>query len=409
MAVFTYKALAGTDDVIGTIAADTARQARVLLGERGLIVRDMSDVTTATRADGSRRSFGLTRFRFVASVRRNDLTAILGELATLMGAGVPVLESLDTLAKQYRGTSHDSLIRLRDRIAGGVSVAGAMREQPRVFDELAINIAEVGEDAGTLDTSLQRLAEFRQKSDQLRNRLATALIYPVIVSVVGMLCSLFLMTFIVPKILQPLIEQNLPLPFPTRVVKAASDGLIDWWWLLLVICAVIVGVVSMLLSTDKGRRRWHAMQLRIPIFGTLLQKQIIVRVAVVLSTLLKSGIVLTRALQIAQRSASNRIMADALRDCEIQITAGTELSTAMESTGVFPPMVVQVFALGQHSGRLEEMLDRLAEAYEAQVAVAAQRLAALLEPAMIVVLAGFVLFIVLATVLPILEVGNSIQ
>jgi len=320
-----------------------------------------------------------------------------------------LLESLETIARQHTGRFQTAIVFLRDRVAAGASLAAAMREQPRVFDELCINITEVGEDAGTLDASLDRLAEFRERGDQLRNRVGTALIYPAIVSTLAVFSSLFLMTFVVPKILQPLIEQGLPLPLPTRVVKAASDLALDWWWLMAVAAASAFVGGPLVLQSAAGRRAWDRMVLRLPLLGDLVRKQAIVRIAIVLSTLLKSGIVFVRALQIAQRTTGNRVLRDALQRCETAVTAGGDIGDAMEQTAAFPPMVVQVFALGQQSGRLEEMLDRLAAAYEQQVNTAAQRLAAILEPMLIVLLALFVLFIVLATVLPILEVGNAIQ
>jgi type II secretory pathway component PulF len=405
MAVFTYKAIAtgAADDVSGTIAADTPRQARDLLRERGLVVRDIADYRPTTSAT---HRFVTHRPRRGA---RHLTTTFIRELSTLLAVGAPLLEALETIARQHAGRFQTAIVLLRDRVAAGASLAGAMREQPRVFDDLCVNITEVGEDAGTLDTSLERLAEFRERTDQLRNRVGTALIYPAIVTTLAVFSSIFLMTFVVPKILQPLIEQGLPLPLPTRIVKGASDLALDWWWLMAAIVIGVAGIVAAILRSSAGRRGWDRMMLRLPLLGDLVRKQAIVRVAIVLSTLLKSGIVFVRALQIAQRTTTNRILRDALNRCESAVTAGGDIGDAMEQTAAFPPMVVQVFALGQQSGRLEEMLDRLAIAYEQQVNTAAQRLAAILEPALIVMLALFVLFIVLATVLPILEVGNAIQ
>jgi general secretion pathway protein F len=235
------------------------------------------------------------------------------------------------------------------------------------------------------------------------------LIYPAIVSIVAILASLFLMTFVVPKILEPLLEQGLPLPLPTRIVKGTSDFVLAWWWALALVCAGVVTAFTMFIRQPAGRMKWHTLLLRTPLLGDLIRKQAIVHVAVVLSTLLRSGIVFVRALQIAQRTTSNLVLRDAMRRCEVAVSAGEDIGDALERTEAFPPMVVQIFALGQQSGRLEEMLDRLAIAYEQQVSAAAQRFTAVLEPAMIVTLALFVFFIVMATVLPILEAGNAIQ
>ncbi|HSZ54307.1 MAG TPA: type II secretion system F family protein [Tepidisphaeraceae bacterium] len=407
MAVFLYKAIdPATEDVSGTIAADTPRQARELLRERGLIVRDVRDYQPARRDGGRTRS--LPRWSSRRGLRHHA-TTLVRELSTLLGVGVPLLEALDTIARQHKGRFHAVVVTLRDRVSAGASLAAAMGEQPRVFDELCVNITEVGEDAGTLDSSLDQLAEFRERSEQLRGKIGTALIYPAIVSTVAIFASLFLMTFVVPKILQPLLEQGLPLPFPTRVIKGASDFVLTWWWALLSGIGVIVTAVGLSMRSPAVRFRWHAMLLRLPLLGELVRKQTIVHISVVLSTLLRSGVVFVRALQISQRTTINVVLRDALRRCEITVSAGGDIGQALEQTGAFPPLVIQIFALGQQSGRLEEMLERLAKDYEKQVSSAAQRLTAVLEPVLIVVLALFVLFIVMATVLPILEAGNAIQ
>jgi type II secretory pathway component PulF len=340
---------------------------------------------------------------------KHQTTQLLRELSTLLSVGIPLLEALQTLARQHRGRFQAVIMLLRERVAAGSSLAGAMGEQPEIFDELCINITEVGEDAGTLDVSLERLAGFRERYEQLRSRIGTSLLYPAIVTIVAVFASLFQMTFVVPRILEPLIEQGMPLPLPTRIVKGASDWVLGWWWLLMILAAGLVLAWTWILSAERGRRAWHRALLRLPVLGDLVLKQALVHISIVMATLLRSGVVFVRALQIAQRTTANLILRDALRRSEAAVTAGADVGQAMEETAAFPPMVVQVFALGQQSGRLEEMLDRLALTYDQEVSTAASRLTAILEPVLIIVLALFVLFIVLATVLPILEAGNAIQ
>lgn len=401
MAVFSYKAASPTaQGIAGSIVADTPRQARDLLRARGLVVQDIADHSTATKAKPrfSRQRAGSAQ-----------TTLFIHELSTLLSVGVPLLEALDTLARQHTDRFHRIVLLLRDRVAAGSSLGDAMREQPRVFDDLAINITAVGEDAGTLDTSLERLAEFRERAHQLRNRVGTTLIYPAIVLSAAVAATLFLMTFVVPRILAPLIEQGIELPLPTRIVKGFSDALLRWWWVLLAVVAALAITFSATLRTMAGRLWWHRTLLRLPLLGELLRKQALIRICVVLSTLLKSGVVFLRAIEIAQRTTSNLVLRDALDRCARAVAAGADISVALEQTRAFPPMAIQVFALGQQSGRLEEMLDRLAVNYDQQLSSATARLTALLEPALILLLALVVLFIVLATVLPILEAGNAIQ
>jgi type II secretory pathway component PulF len=402
MAVFTYKAShALTGEQTGTISADTPRQARDALRERGLLIRDMAEAG----ATSPRRSTPLRR----RGASRVQVTAFFRELSTLLGAGLPLLESLETIAAQSSRRFQTRLLLLRERVIAGASLAAAMQQQPDLFDALAVNLTEVGEDSGTLDASLERLSEFRERSDQFRGRIGTALIYPAIVLTTATLASVFLMTFVVPRIIEPLIEQGQPLPFPTRVIKAGSDFLLAWWWAIIALLLAVFISFGAALRTARGRFAWQRLVMNLPVVGEIVRKQAILRICVVVSTLLKSGIVFVRAIEIAQRTTGNLVLREALARGERAINAGQEIAGALAATGAFPPTVVQIFSVGQQSGKLEEMLDRLAESYDQQVQTAAQRLAAILEPAIILLLAGLVLFIVLATVLPILEAGNAIQ
>jgi type II secretory pathway component PulF len=401
MAVFAYKALAADASVVdGMIVADTPRDARDSLRARGLTVQEVAPGRDAAGAGWARLlpgSRGATQAKVVSFLR---------ELSTLLGVGVPLVEAVDTIRSQHRGRFAASLLVLRDRVSAGAGLADAMREQPEVFDELSASIAEVGENAGTLDTALERVAEFKERSAAFRNRLATVLAYPSVVLVMAVGVSVLLMTVVVPNLLNSIVEAGRPLPLPTRVVKFASDWLVHRWWVLLAAAAVAVFAARLVLQTPRGRLWWHRTLLRIPVAGDLARKQAIVRLCVVLSTLLRSGLVFVRSLQIARRTTSNLVLVDALDRCERAVMTGREISESLEETGAFPPVVVRVFSVGQQSGRLEEMLDRLATDYDKQVATAAQRLTAVLEPLLILGLVALVGFIALATILPLLEAAD---
>jgi type II secretory pathway component PulF len=214
------------------------------------------------------------------------------------------------------------------------------------------------------------------------------------------------MTFVIPKLLESLAESGRPLPWPTRVVKAVSDLFVSDWWLLLSAAAltgVLIGVAG---RTEPVRRWWDRLQLRIPLVGPLIQKQSLARVALFLVTMLRSGVVFVKALQIAQRATPNRHIREALSACESAVRNGREISEALDRTGAFPPVVVQIFSVGQQSGRLEEMLDRLATDYEQQVAMASERLTALIEPVLVLLLVGVVGLIAFATILPLMEAAD---
>jgi len=403
MPIFTYKAIhaasQGAQAVTGTLTADSPRQARDTLRSRGYTIQQVSK--TQDRA-------GFKGFRFKLPGQRHQAKTItfIGELSTLLGAGIPLLDALDTILKQNRGGFHDSILQLRDRIASGIGLADSMREQPQVFDELTVTITDVGENSGTLDVVLSQLARFKERSLQFKGQVANALIYPCIVLLLGACVSMFLMTFVLPNMLNALVEADRELPMITRLVKGCSDFLIYQWWVVaagLILSILMFGAAS---RSARCRFFWHKTQLRLPVIGILIRKQAIARVAMVIATLLRTGVEFVRAIQIAEKTTHNLALRKALRQCEAAVHAGQDIADGLEDTGAFPPTVLQIFSVGQQSGKLESMLDRLASDYDQQVALASQRLGAVLEPFLILIMVLMVGAILFATILPILETAN---
>jgi general secretion pathway protein F len=386
----------------GTVIADTPRQARDDLRDRGLTIQSLSPREIAKNAVGLRRLLGRRH--------KQDVLMLIRELATLVGVGLPLLEALDTIIRQLKGRRHAAFrqvtMALRDRVTGGTSLADAMREQPMIFDEMCINLVEVGENSGHLDEALEQLADFRQRAAQFRGRITAALMYPAIVLTAGVAVTVFLMTFVTPSLLASLIEADRPLPLVTRIVKAVSDSLVHGWWLILLVLISAVATAVWVLSTTWGRRKRDALVLRIPVIGELVRKQAVVRIAVVVATLMRSGVVFLQALEVAERATQNSVLKDALSRAREAVHSGREIGEALDASNAFPPTVVQIFDVGQQSGRLEAMLERLATDYDQQGAALSGRLASLLEPILILVLAMLVGFIAFATILPILEAGN---
>lgn len=382
----------------GTITADSPRQARDQLRSRGLSIREINE-QQAGRGE-SRLS------RYLSGRQAGKVTGFLQELSTLLAAGIPLIEALDTITRQHEGRFQHAIMLLRDHVAAGGSLAEAMGAQPVLFDPLAVNIVEVGENVGTLDASLARLVSFRRRASGMKNRVASALIYPCIVLSAGLVLSIFLMTFVMPKVLNVLADSGGKLPFATVAVKFISDLLLNWWWLLAGGVAAAAMGAGVLLRSDRGSMAWHRLLLRLPLLGELIRKQAIARMSMVMATLLKSDLTFVRSVQIAQRTVRNRVLHDALVACEQAVLSGHDIADALEKTRAFPPMVIQVFAVGQASGRLEEMLENLAEDYDTQVDIVSGRLTVLLEPIMMIFLAIAVGFIAFAVILPILEAGD---
>jgi len=403
MSLFTYQARdADQNAVNGTVAADSARQAREMLRERGLKIENVAP--QSVRAKG-----GVWSLRLWPRHTARQWSLVVHELSLLLGAGIPLIEVLDTVLAQQRGPLAAGLTQVRERISAGAGFAEALAEQPDLFDPLSVHLVEVGENAGNLEEILGRLGDFQQRLWEFRDRVTTALLYPAFLLVFGLATTVFLMTFVMPPLLENLQETLTELPWPTRVVKAFSDALLSYGWIIgLAVLGVIMLVVAAL-RTEAGKRRWQGWLLRIPVLGQLALKQTLARTAMIIATLLKSGMVLTQALQLAARSADNLIVRDALVEAGRRVAEGSDVAGALDRAGVFPPLAVRIFSVGQESGRLEELLTRLSQDYEKQTATAAARLTALLEPITIVILAVFVGFVLLATILPILEAGNALQ
>lgn len=399
MPVYLYKALdTHRSTVDGILTANTPYEARAQLRQRGLQVISVSEQT--------RTAFGRKRSGAFGRKNAAKLVAVMNELATLLGTGIPLLDSLKSVSDQQPRRIRLALTQLQDRVAQGTSLADAMSEQPDTFDLLCIRMTEVGENSGTLDSTLRHWAEYRERSLLFRDRVVTALTYPAFVAVVGVIVTIFLMTFVLPMLLESLVESGKTLPIPTRIAKSVSDLFVHYGPELLI--GVLISGVGMFLflRTRRGVRLWHTFQLKLPLFGELSRKQAVSRIAFLIATLTKSGIPFLQGLELASKSAENQIIRDALTEAADAVRSGRDIAPALEKTGAFPMSVIQVFSVGQASGHLDEMLGRLASDYDRQVTRSTERLTAVLEPILILTLAFFVGFILFATLLPILEAGN---
>ncbi|MEL6104621.1 MAG: type II secretion system F family protein [Planctomycetota bacterium] len=400
MSVFSYSGVDRTSkSVRGTISADTARQARDELRDRGIRVQKIRKAKERTGGSFRLPSFSL------AGAKSQWATAV-SELAMLLHAGIPMLDALDTIVDQNQGGFRAALLTVRDRVAAGESFAQALSGRPDLFDEASIQMVEVGENAGTLEQVLNQLAEFKQRQARFTDAVTTALVYPAFLVCFGTAAGVFLMTSVLPPLLENLEETLDVLPWPTRVAKTLSVLLVDYKWLWIGgLVAAVVGSL-LILRTPKGRTLFDRTLLKAPILGTMLVKQGVSRIAMIIGTLSRSGVELTRAFELAERSTTNSVFRKALSDSGKRIAAGEEVAEALDNSGAFPPLAVRVFSVGQESGKLDEMLFRLAEDYDEQVKTASARLTSLIEPVLILVLAAMVGFLLLATILPILEAGN---
>ncbi len=338
----------------------------------------------------------------------NELAAATRQLATLLGAGLPLDEALATVGGQLENPQLTrSLNRVREEVIQGEALHVSLGRQPRLFPALYVNMVQVGENSGTLDQVLERLADFLEDQARMKSRIQAAMAYPVLMALVGTGVLFFLITFVVPKVTRMIADMGQALPLPTQMLIAMSDFLSAYWWLLLILLAAAVYALRRYLATDGGRLAWHRMTLRLPLAGKLNLLIATSRLARTLATLLRSGVPLLKALDISQNLMENLVLRQALKDTAVAVREGEGLAAPLKRSGVFPPMMFQMAAVGERSGELEAMLFRVADNYEHQIDLSITGMLSLLEPVMILVMGTVVGFIVLAILLPIFQASQG--
>lgn len=401
MAVYSYRGLNDARQSIrGTILADSARHARDQLRQQGLVVQSIHE-QESTQFEWSRlwNSFGIRR-------AKQQWGTVAHELSMLLMAGIPLTEALQDLANQYRGPMRTALMQLRDQVESGASVASAMSEQPEIFDAASVRLVEVGENAGTLETVLAEVAEYKLQLSEFKDKVTTALLYPAFLACFGLASMVFLMTWVMPPLLESLQETLPRLPWPTQVAKGFSDILVHYGWWLLATIVILVVLTTTWCRSQAGRIALDRFLIRLPFIGTLLVKQSVARAATIIGLLSRGGVMLTTSVHLAAKSTSNSVIRQALFQAETDMTAGEGLADSLGKCPHIPQLAIRFFAVGQETGKLDEMLHKLSSDYNRQVSSAAARITAFVEPVMILILAVAVGFLLLATILPILEAGN---
>lgn len=404
MPVFEYKAFTTSGETrTGVMDADTPREARVKLKRQELHVVKLRQIEEVTKK--SRLSF---QNLFQAKRRTGELAMVTRQLATLLQAGIPMAESMRALIEQIETKYLETVFRdVREKVTQGSSLADALAQHPRVFPTLYVNMVKAGEAAGNLDGVLMRLAQYMLKQNRMKNKVQAALMYPMVMVFVGVIVVAVLMTFVVPKLLT-LIKANKSavLPLPTKILASTSDFFVSYWYLLALVLVALYFFVAAIRKTEKGRLSTDSFLLRMPIFGDLFRKQAISRFAVTLSTLLRSGVPVLEALVIVKKIVGNARVEKVLNEVHQHILEGTDISSPLKKSGVFPPAVGYMISVGEQSGELEEILETIAEAYDEEIEIATQKMTALLEPILILVMAVIVAFIVLSILMPMLQLSK---
>lgn len=407
MPVYEYTARdMNGDRISGTLEAASATAARETLRDSRIFPMECRE-----KASGAAQPLRQKALPFGRPVNTGELSVITRHLATLLTAGMPLVQALNILMTQTGNSALQSILtQIRKDVVEGSSLSGSMSQFPRVFSSFYVSMVRAGEASGTVPVVLERLADYSEKQQEFARKIRAALAYPLLMFLFGALILFFLLTFVVPSITDVFEEMNQSLPAITTLLISFSVFLHESWWGVLLIGALALGTGRYAFTrTDGGRRFWNRMLLQIPFFGKLKQKMTMARFASTLGTLLQNGVPLLTSLEISRHIARNVLISEAIENAARDIKEGQALSLALDRSGLFPRMAIEMIAIGEQSGRLEEMLRRISDSYEKETAAGISFFMSLLEPLMILIMGLLVGFIVISVLLPIFEMNQLVK
>jgi general secretion pathway protein F len=408
MANYDYKGLDKRGKkVSGSLEADSEKMLRQILKQRGIYITQI----------GSGRKTGEsllnTEVDFQALTERItplDVSMFTRQLATLVKARIPLADALNASVDQVDKSKFKKiLVKIRSDVNEGINFAYALEQFPKVFPPLYSSMVRSGEASGTLDQVLVRLAEFSEAEIKLKQKISSAMMYPILMMIAGggILTALFI--FVIPQITQIFQDTGQELPTVTKIIIWISNALQNWFVLSIFLGILSIYGIKHYINSPNGKKRWHKLKLRLPVFGDLVLLINVSRFSRTLATLLQSGVPLLTALDITKNVLENIILQESVSNAEIAVKEGQSLALPLKRSKQFPSMLVHMVAVGERSGALEEMLGIVADSYESQVEHKVEKLTTLLEPLMIVGLGGVIAIIVMAVLMPILQMNEFIQ
>ncbi|MEC9466357.1 MAG: type II secretion system inner membrane protein GspF [Myxococcota bacterium] len=409
MPVYAYKGLDSSGKTVnGTKEAESPKAIKALLRRDGVYLTDLKESGPAKKKkDGKRSSFQLS---FLSErVSSQDLAVSTRQLATLVGAGITLVEAINALIDQIDNPTLKGVwSAVKQRVNEGAPMADALGEHPRIFTGLYCNMVRAGESSGALDIVLDRLADFTESQAELRSKLVGTLIYPVVMLVMAIGVTALLFVVVVPKITRIFESQKMALPLPTEILIGISNILINYWLILVILTTGGLYFARRYIRSEKGRPKWDNFKLTAPIFGPLIQMIAIARFSRTLATLLSSGVPLLTAFDIVKNVVQNEVLVEVIENARDCVKEGDSIAAPLKRSGHFPPMVVHMIGIGEKSGQLEPMLGNVARSYEVQIDARLRGLTSLLEPLIIVGMGVVVAAIVLAILLPIMQLSSAI-
>jgi general secretion pathway protein F len=408
MSVFEYIALdAKGNQRKGFIDAPGIAAARQMLREGNVYPVEISP-SVQKKESALSGVFNLNLWERVSS---GEVSVFTRQLSTLLGAGMPLVPSLTILIRQSKeGLLKKTLAQIREQVNEGKSLTDSMSAFPRIFPPFYLNMVRAGEASGAINLVLERLADFSESQQALMNKIRSALAYPLIMFFMGSTVIFLLMAFVVPKITDIFTDMNQTLPLVTIILIKVSNFLKSFWWLVLIILGASIGAFKYMKDqTRAGRKWWDSVKLKFPVWGQVNRKIAIARFCRTLATLLQSGVPLLAAMEIVRSIVNNVLIGDAIHNAARDLEEGKGLSGPLTQSGLFPPLVTEMIAVGEQSGSLEKMLNRIATAYENESQSDIMVMTSLLEPVMILFMGLVVGFIVVSILLPIFEMNQLVR
>lgn len=403
MPVFAYKVRDKKGAALsGTIEGDSELSIITRLRQAGYLIINITEKAEPATVGKILGGLGKVKFK--------DLTIFSRQFATMISAGLPLTKCLDILTQQTPNAKFKAIIAhlLRD-VEGGQTLSAALAHHPQAFPELYVSMVRAGETSGVLDDVLLRLAEHFEKELALKGKIKAAMIYPTLMLSFALLVTFFMITFIVPIFAQMFQDLGGTLPLPTRVLMGASQTIRNFWYLVIPVLIAIIFAIRRVLKTGGGRLWLDNVKLRLPLFGVLSRKISISHFTRTLGTLINSGVPILSALEIVEATAGNLIIAGAVDKVRIGIKEGETIAGPLDESGVFPPMVVQMISVGEETGTLGAMLQKIADFYDEEVATSVDGLTALIEPIMIVCIGVLIGGILMSLYLPMFNLVNIMK
>lgn len=402
MPVFEYRGIDKAGKTVrGIVDSDNQRTARLKLKRDGIFITELSN---KQRAQVKKTS---TKSATSSKVSVEDLSSMTRQLATLVKANIPLVESLSAISEQVENpTLKEAISDIRNNVNEGSPLHRAMRKYPKIFNNIYVSMVEAGEASGTLDIILLRLSEFTEAQNELNQKIKSAMTYPVIMMVftLGMLFVLFI--FVIPKVTAIFEQMDKQLPWYSQIVIDISGIMVNYWHM------IIIGAVALWLmfkswkSTPAGAAKWDEIVLKLPVVGKLARMIAVSRFTRTLSTLLAGGVPMLQSMDIVKNVVDNHVLAKAVEEARDNISEGESIAGPLKKSEEFPPLVITMINIGEKTGELENMLTQVANAYDFQVKNQVQGLTSLLEPIMIVVMGMVIGVIVFAIMVPIMEMSN---